>query len=403
MVGCIIILNFIFSDSLYSQVTIGNEDVPVEGALLQLKQDGTFTNNANATKGLGMPRVKLTDLNNISTDIPSAAGQENAHVGLTIYNVNEDLCAWEPIFKGLYTWDGLKWQRLGQPETNYMLFYDQEGNPFKARSFGNAGVWMTENLKATKFAGTTTGAQPVNNGGLSTSTAYFAYPNTITTEPTANNHEGLLYNWAAASNYSALIPGSPNQVQVNSITPGPSEVETIGPNGPDSKGERYLQGICPQGWHLPSDREWNELEKEIYTNADKYSVYKTSDLPFSGTAWQTSWETVAPSSDAVSPALRGSEPNGHGLAMLSQCPPSSITKGRSLPAIKGGFDVLPVGYVFDNDTSNSYGTISYMWSSSYSGSANTVISRSFVANNSKVRKIAFGRSTKSSVRCKQND
>lgn len=31
-----------------------------------------------------------------------------------VYNVNEDQCATTPILKGLYVWDGSKWQFVGQ-------------------------------------------------------------------------------------------------------------------------------------------------------------------------------------------------------------------------------------------------------------------------------------------------
>ena len=382
------------------QVTIGSDTPPVQGALLELSE-GSVT-----TKGLGMPRVILTDLTNIGTDIPAAAGQATLHMGMTVYNINEDLCAFNPIYKGLYVWDGNKWQKLGSEGGNYLKYTDQDGNAFRARSFGNAGIWMTENLKVTTFAATANGAQPVLNGASSTSMAYYSYPNTVITEPTSPNHEGLLYNWMAATNYYVPTQGSINQGQVSSTIPGNLEVETIGPNGPGSDGYFYVQGICPTGWHIPSDREWNELEAEIYTYATKYSTYTVAagNFPFTPASWQSSWESVTPTASGAIRGATGS--SGHGLAMMSQCPPSGANGGMSLPSAQGGFDVLPVGYVLAS-VADSYGYISYLWSSSYydNGSGNTYngIARALYTSTPTVRKIAMGRNTMNSVRCKKND
>jgi uncharacterized protein (TIGR02145 family) len=60
---------------------------------------------------------------------------------------------------------------------------------------------------------------------------------------------GRLYNWATAM---ALGPGCDSIVCSNQI-------------------QSPHQGICPDGWHLPSDAEWNVL----YTYADKYGSNET--------------------------------------------------------------------------------------------------------------------------------
>jgi len=396
----------ILSGNLNSQVTIGADTAPADGALLQLTQDANYSNNANSTKGLALPRVTLTILDNIS-NIPSAVGQEATHVGLMVYNINEDICALPPIYKGVYVWNGTNWIRLGESDDNYLTYYDQEDNAFKARSFGDAGIWMVENLKVTTFANGANGGRPnpTLNGGGSTANAYYAYPNTINTPSTSPYNEGLLYNYSAASNYYryGVTPSIDQGQQDASTTPGNREIEVMGPDGPDSKGEKYVQGICPNDWHLPSDREWNELEKEIYNNADKYSAYTKSDLPFSSVPWQTSWEYGAVTGSA---ANRGSSPEGHGSAMMNRCFPST-TNGKSLFANQGGFDALPVGYIEFGDTKNSYGALTYMWSSSYydngTGTSYTVYIRSIYPSMSTVRRIAVSPSTLSSIRCKKND
>ncbi len=90
---------------------------------------------------------------------------------------------------------------------------------------------MTENLKTTKYANGT--AIPLVNTNSTwdaltvTSKAYCWYNDDI-----ANNATyGALYTWAAAMNGAASV--------------------TVNPSGE--------QGVCPTGWHLPSDAEWTQL------------------------------------------------------------------------------------------------------------------------------------------------
>lgn len=105
--------------AVFAQVTIGSTTAPEKGVLLQLKDDGTYSNGETAEKGLGLPRVNLlstkldaTSYTDLSKTIDGANGiwDKDTHIGLLIYNVNEDMC--KSIGKGLYVWDGLEWQYL---------------------------------------------------------------------------------------------------------------------------------------------------------------------------------------------------------------------------------------------------------------------------------------------------
>lgn len=99
----------------------------------------------------------------------------------------------------------------------------------------NGQCWMTQNLKELPY-----GAAIVANQWLATTISdlgYYGFYNTVqqngssgwgTTEPAAG--EGLLYQWSAAMLGSTL--------------------------------ER-AQGICPSGWHIPSDCEWMFLEHGV--------------------------------------------------------------------------------------------------------------------------------------------
>lgn len=96
--------------NIHAQVTIGSLIPPVEGALLDLKENNST--GENATKGLLMPRVALEKEKELD---PCVSGITNAneklqHTGLFLYNtstiVSENLCP------GLYYWEGVQWKRL---------------------------------------------------------------------------------------------------------------------------------------------------------------------------------------------------------------------------------------------------------------------------------------------------
>ena len=97
--------------------------------------------------------------------------------------------------------------------------FDDEGNEYKVTKL--AGLCWTENLKATKYA--------VNLGKGSIP---FAKPYYSTLYPDTNYHFevfGLLYDWHSAVGEVA----------------GHASV---------------VQGICPEGWHVPSVEEWERLD-----------------------------------------------------------------------------------------------------------------------------------------------
>lgn len=115
-----------------------------------------------------------------------------------------------------------------------LVVKDADGNIYKTVKIGNQ-VWMAENLKTTKYADgkpiplvKTTAAW---DALTTTSKAYCWYNDSITYK----NTYGALYTWAAAMNGAASRNTKPSGVQ----------------------------GVCPTGWHLPSEAEWKELIKYL--------------------------------------------------------------------------------------------------------------------------------------------
>jgi len=112
---------------------------------------------------------------------------------------------------------------------------DIDGNMYSTVTIGNQ-CWMRENLRTTRYPDGT--AIPVGDT-TSLDSAYRYYPNGDSSNVATY---GFLYNW------KAVINGSPSSC-----------------NNPSG-----VQGVCPTGWHLPSDAEWQELE--VYIGMDPYDV-----------------------------------------------------------------------------------------------------------------------------------
>ncbi|WP_165042956.1 FISUMP domain-containing protein [Dysgonomonas sp. ZJ709] len=395
----ILLLSY-YSTVLNAQVTIGIGQEPMKGALLDLKNN----TDGSSSKGLLMPRVALTNLSDIRVDISGVLiGGETDHIGLVVYNVNEDFCSTIPIHKGIYVWYGDAWQYIGKEDTTpyeVSVYKDQDGNEFKARRFGKAGLWMIENLSAKNFASNLGGGSISPHAGGTTATAVaYTYPNAKasawnTPPETWDISQGLLYTFAAAASGNTSTSNQGQTTEGN--IPGVNEVENTGPLG--TAPNKYVQGICPNGWHLPTDREWNQLEEEIYTNACAYSSSSTST--FAPTSWSSIWSTNF--------GPRGSSTTaGHGSAMKSQFAPKNSayantngTSGTSTSMAQSGFQGILTGYVYGTAISY-YGANGYFWSSSSNAAANSW-HRRLVYDNVKVSRYSLERGSLCSVRCKQN-
>lgn len=269
---CFSLFVFVVSiNSINAQITIGVDEDPASGALLQLKDKKNVTDNsANATKGLGLPRVRLSVIENLDDVLSSQdmTGDYKArHIGLVVYSISEGCANDHSFHKGTFVWNGEMWQDLipktvdAKEKETATTLTDRDGNVYPIASFGEAGVWMTQNLRTR----TAPGNDPLANSILKVSSGLSSYRNYVYPGPgaivissqgtdatTFNAHPeyGLLYNWYAATNNTNCK--SADQGQITGSVPGINEVES-------SLG--YVQGICPNGWHIPSDREWNLLEK----------------------------------------------------------------------------------------------------------------------------------------------
>ncbi|MDR2621492.1 MAG: fibrobacter succinogenes major paralogous domain-containing protein [Dysgonamonadaceae bacterium] len=181
---------------------------------------------------------------------------------------------------------------------------DAEGNWYCTGVFGDAGTWMTQNLR-TKGTLTEHG-----NPGTDTSLKYYWYPGSSLSASASTAHDtldthpeyGLWYTWAAASGRTGATG-----------------------NESSSSGQTVYQGICPNGWHLPSDYEWSQLESVIaVASANTYSTTGTL-------VWDDAWYDESGRGEYATKLLSSGGVMG------------APARGTSLPCNAGGFDALPCG------------------------------------------------------------
>jgi uncharacterized protein (TIGR02145 family) len=168
------------------------------------------------------------------------------------------------------------------PNLTYGSVSDIDGNTYKTIQIGTQ-VWMAENLRTTKYRNNT----PITNITDNTqwqnnTTGAWSYYNN---DATKNNPYGKLYNWYAVVNSN---------------------------------------GICPTGWHVPSDAEWTTLTTFLGGETVAGGKMKSTGTQY----WQS------PNSDATN---------------------------------SSGFSGLPGGFRDYNGAIGSIGYGGYWWSSTENG------------------------------------
>ena len=328
----------ISSITSFAQTTIGSNNAPPNGAILQLKQDESLTNNS--TKGLVLPRVALTDKNNLYPMFAGDTDYENnkankktdedlVHQGLIVYNMTTNAC--ENLYVGVQVWSGKEWLPLVKDnrlnETDILVDNRDPAKPaeyaigrFVDKDGGDAGWWMLENLRAEIWPdGNTTDLglsmiepplqlDPSNAPNPIYADAHFYYPSLDGTTLSKSSAQGYMYNFHAAARTAK------NYVDASEATRG--------------------QGMCPNGWHLPTSQDWKDLFIAVAGNPCPYSYAK---------------EPVANS-------------GASGYMFLSQTEPG----GLSRPTEDGGFNAKALGIIGRDQTTgkiviNEFGNYAAHW------------------------------------------
>ena len=101
-----------------AQTTIGADIAPIEGAILDLKQQEPTSANVTANKGMVLPRVALAGKTTLLPLAANTTENRRTHVGTAVYNLtNTDGNASNgPLRIGLNLWDGEQWVLVGGPD-----------------------------------------------------------------------------------------------------------------------------------------------------------------------------------------------------------------------------------------------------------------------------------------------
>jgi uncharacterized protein (TIGR02145 family) len=190
---------------------------------------------------------------------------------------------------------------------------DGDGNKYAAVLIGEQ-TWMAENLN---YAATDSKCYQNNDSNCDT--------------------YGRLYNWATAMDIDASC---------NSALIADCGASVNTPH----------QGVCPEGWHLPSDAEWTALTTAIGGTSGGGTKLKAT----------SGWS--------------GSPGNG---------------------TDDYGFSALPGGYEYSSGSFYGVGSIGYWWSSTQDV-ATVAFNRNMSGSNSNVSRDIVYDSYSSSIRCLQN-
>lgn len=421
---------------LRAQITIGLDKPATKGALLQLKLNENTRNNSS--KGLSLPRVNLTDKWNLYPMFEAdgnnykiegvnyiKADEDEKHIGLWVYNINPCLNQIGSS-EGPYVWDGSKWQNLRAeiPSNGAKEFRDsRDGESYTYQQFGEAGIWMTENLRTKRLPGSNTDI-PLFDAQIDDENPSIAYPSPSSSQDpkpwknpqyyNQNPKLGILYNWYAATNSTeATSIGNIDQAQATPLgSPiGAIEVENVGNSSdPSNPSVKFIQGICPDGWHLPSDREWNLLERYIYQNADKLSTYTSEEVLEwnTTTPWNSAWEVGLNENSFEWRGVPNNGTKGHGYAMMAPCSSSGTTRGKSNIYWQGGFCALLSGTVWSSHALHfGWGAAFWTSSSAYDSKPNILNAwyRMIYNDGQGVRVLRYQntRELLFNVRCKKNN
>ena len=234
-----------------------------------------------------------------------------------------------------------------QPCPGIPTMTDYDGNVYNTVKIGNQ-CWMKENLKTTHYAD---GNEIALGEETSLSIPYRYKPGEVDVW-----HEyGYLYNWAAVMN------------GINSSAANPSGV----------------QGVCPDGWHVPSNAEWAQLtnylsSEPVYQCGSSSEIAKALIFPEEWSWW---WD------NECNPGYSNENTTGFNTTGFSIRPAGSYD---------GDYTITINGNYYDFSSHAAF------WSSTKSSTRNAWGIQLF-CNSSNVYRYYFNKGNGFSVRCVYNE
>ncbi len=188
---------------------------------------------------------------------------------------------------------------------------DIDGNIYPVAVIGQQ-VWMAENLRVTRYADGTPIPLVDSDSAWEEITVIEKAFSWYEDNPDHAESLGAFYSWAAAMNGAASSETNPSGTQ----------------------------GVCPDGWHLPSDAEWNQMQLHLGMRQ-----YEADRVGFQGTR-----------------ANVGTKMKGIGDPLWEDYSEFNPFYNES------GFNALPCGLRNSTGGFDNVGKYTYFWSSTdYSG------------------------------------
>ena len=224
---------------------------------------------------------------------------------------------------------------------------DIDGNQYGTVLIGEQ-CWMSQNLRTTKYAD---GTSISLGSSASTTTAYRYYPNNSSSNVTNGLYLGLgygyLYNWKAAMHGASGSSTNPSNVQ----------------------------GVCPNGWHLPSYAEWTQLT-DYLSSQSEYQCDGNTTYIAKSLAAQRYWNYIGSTTCAV----------------VVNIDDNNAT----------GFGAVPAGEL-DNNSDYYFGKSTAFWSATTTFSSGMAYYMSISYNSATVYNGSRMTSYGSSVRCVRDE
>ena len=234
---------------------------------------------------------------------------------------------------------------------------DHEGNVYATVQIGDQ-CWMRDNLRTTTSPSTGTYLIPAaGTGNTYTGKQARWYNNDSATYAPMNY--GLLYNWdAAVDTFNTAYGETSENTDYNNAV-------SVTFNG-------HRRGICPVGWHLPSDAEWTTLTTYV-SGQSEYTCGGNSNYIAKALASTEGWNSWS-----------------------GECYPGdqSVTVNNAT-----GFSAVPAGYCYGSSFSKA-GNDAFFWSATRDASyPNLDYNRSLYSSNAYVYRNGYSKNHGFSVRC----
>jgi|GEM_PF-2140373 Fibrobacter succinogenes major domain (Fib_succ_major). len=313
--------------SLPQVQTLEVSNVTTQSALAK----GVVTNNGNLplqSRGFCWSRLPNPTVNDAHVNVPGGVGEFTATLTGLEPAITYYVRAYASNSQGLVYGAELSFTTEGVFHCGNSKVYDFDGNPYNTLLIGTQ-CWTRESMRTTHYsdgtaipAGTTSGDTPYRYAPGNDESNVSTY--------------GYLYNWSATMRGAA-------------------------------SGQSPVQGVCPDGWHVPTDAEWTQLTNTVSSSGFVCGGNPDNNAKALAATW--GWN-----SSNVSCSV-GEDPSSNNVTT---------------------FTALPAG--FYSGTYSNMGGYVYFWTSTESGSS-TSYSRLIRYDNPNVAVRSNGRKNGNLVRC----